>query len=194
MGSRPLSDQPCTLSMPVLDPGYSTVGAGLCNRNMTVGQNVSDAVDGRRVGRRGRWAMGVQARRRRRERQAPKPALGAPFRARLREKCSYNYQVQRRATAHLARGRDSDRVRVDADRPRHALYVSPVRCNAELGGTIAKADLCLRLTESRRESLYYLPKWLPTVTTDQNGCARRCGVVASVGSMPGEHRTSVLYS
>ena len=44
-----------------------------------------------------------------------------------------NYQVQRRATAALARGRDSDRVRTDAERPRHALYVSPVRCNAELG-------------------------------------------------------------
>jgi hypothetical protein len=46
-----------------------------------------------------------------------------------------NYQVQRRATAALARGRDSDRVRNDAERPRHALYASPVRCNAELGGT-----------------------------------------------------------
>jgi hypothetical protein len=46
---------------------------------------------------------------------------------------SPNYQVQRRATAALARGRDSDRVRDEAERPRHALYVSPVRCNAELG-------------------------------------------------------------
>jgi hypothetical protein len=44
-----------------------------------------------------------------------------------------NYQVQRRATAALARGRDSDRARIGAERPRHALYVSPVRCNAELG-------------------------------------------------------------
>src|SRR5688572_5312325 len=46
-----------------------------------------------------------------------------------------NYQVQRPATARLARGRGSGRVRMDADRPRRALYVSPVRCNAELGGT-----------------------------------------------------------
>jgi hypothetical protein len=45
-----------------------------------------------------------------------------------------NYQVQRPATARLARGRGSARVRVDAERPRLALYASPVRCNAELGG------------------------------------------------------------
>jgi hypothetical protein len=49
-----------------------------------------------------------------------------------------NYQVQRPATARLARGRGSDRVRVDADRPRRALYVSSVRCNAELGAALCE--------------------------------------------------------
>jgi hypothetical protein len=87
-------------------------------------QNVSDE-----AGSRNGWSAAVESQKKLRHsrRHRVELLLG------LCEDSSPNYQVQRPATARLARGRDSVRVRVDAERPRLALYISPVRCNAELG-------------------------------------------------------------